>query len=227
MFSRRQEIVNYYLQQNIPQVVPIQIKEAAAAAATSRYLFRGNRLSAGVVVRIDLNEYSGWVQSRTISDRVELLDDFFTKVVGYLDKYHGIYFRDEGDCIVSLFSSYFENLRDSPYRCARQFCESVVSGCYGIDGLTAKAIVAAGKIAIYQKSHEVDTQDWSAEGEPFVSAARLEQAVNSTQSIYYFADACNDYIYYFADEIDCISGRINRAGYRAWLKEKHISRDRN
>ena len=226
MISRRQEIVNYYLQQNIPQGVPIQIKEAAAAAATSRYLFHGNRLSAGVVVRIDLNEYSDWVRGRTISDRVDLLDDFFTKVVGYLDKYQGIYFRDEGDCIVSLFSPYFQKLRN-PFIYARQFCKAVVGGYYGIDRLTAKAVVAAGRIAIYQKSHEVDTHDWSAEGEPFVSAARLEQAVESKQNIYYFTHECNDYIYYFVDEIDCISGRINRAGYRAWLNEKYISRGRN
>ena len=41
---------------------------------------------------------------------------------------------------------------------------------------------------IYQKSNEVCTKDWSAEGEPFVRAVRIEQAVESKQQIYYFAD---------------------------------------
>ncbi len=71
----RQEIVNYYLQRG-----PTHLKEAAAAAATNPHLFRGNHLSARVVVRIDLNGYSDWAQGRTISDRVDLLDDFFDDV---------------------------------------------------------------------------------------------------------------------------------------------------
>ena len=41
---------------------------------------------------------------------------------------------------------------------------------------------------IYQKSPEVGTRDWSAEGEPFVKAVRIEQAAESKQQIYYFAD---------------------------------------
>ena len=44
---------------------------------------------------------------------------------------------------------------------------------------------------IYQKSNEVCTKDWSAEGEPFVRAVRIEQAVKSKQQIYYFADEYN------------------------------------
>ena len=219
MLSRRQEIINHYLDDSIKEAA------AATAAVTDRHLFRGNRSSKGVVVRVDLNRYSSWTQHFPIHYKVNLLNDFFTKVLTYLAQYEGIYFRDEGDCIVSIFSPYFEKL-ENPFIHARQFCEAVVSGYYGIEGLTAKAIVAMGKIAIYQKSHEVGTHDWSAEGEPFVSTARLEQVVESKQSIYYFADECNDYIYYFADEIDWISGRFNRAGYLEWLNE-YISRGRN
>lgn len=172
MRSRRQNISSYYGQ-------------GLVEATAQHYEFRGAGLFDGVVVRVDLNGYSDWTRYHGISDRVELLSDFFTKVVAYLDKYGGIYFRDEGDCIVSLFSSYFEL---DPYAQVENFCKEVVSDYYGVDGLTAKAIVAAGEIAIYQKVHEVDTGDWSAEGEPFVRAVRLEQAVESKQHIYYFAD---------------------------------------
>lgn len=172
MLSRRQNISSYYGH---------DLFEATA----QHYEFRGSGLFDGVVVRVDLNRYSDWTRYHGISDRVELLSDFFTKVVAYLDKYGGIYFRDEGDCIVSLFSNYFGS---DPYAQVENFCKEVVRDCYGVDELTAKAIVAEGKIAIYQKAHEVDTGDWSAEGEPFVKAVRLEQAVESKQHIYYFAD---------------------------------------
>ena len=181
MPSRRQEIVNYYLQQGGQGGL---LKEAAAATA-ERYLFRGTRISAGVVVRVDLNDYSNWTQGRSIIERVDLLNDFFTKVIEYLNKYGGIYFRDEGDCIVAIFSPYFE--LQVPYAPVKAFCEEVIRERYGPDGLTAKASVAAGKIMIYQKSHEWDIDDWSAEGDPFVRAIRLEQAVESKQAIYYFA----------------------------------------
>ncbi len=178
----RSEIVNHYLQRD-----GTLLKEAAAAAATEkRYQFRGSDLSDGVVVRVDLNGYSDRTQDRPIGYRVSLLNNFFTKVLEYLDEYNGIYLRDEGDCIVSLFSSYFGVM--DPYSQVENFCKKVVSKYYGVDQLTAKAIVAAGEIAIYQKSHEVRTGDWSAEGEPFVRAVRLEQAVESNQHIYYFAD---------------------------------------
>lgn len=181
----RSEIVNYYLQRDT------LLKEAAAAAATEkRYQFRGPDLSDGVVVRVDLNGYSDRTQGRSIGYRVKLLNNFFTKVLEYLDECKGIYFRDEGDCVVSIFSTYF-GLAD-PYASVEDFCKKVVSGYYGIDGLTAKAIVATGKIAIYQKSHEVGTGDWSAEGDPFVRAVRLEQAVESKQQIYFFVDEYNE-----------------------------------
>ena len=55
MLSRRQEIVNHYLQKSG------SIKEAAAAAATTdHHLFQGDGLYEGVVVRVDLNGYSSW-----------------------------------------------------------------------------------------------------------------------------------------------------------------------
>ena len=182
MLSRRQDIVNHYLDDSIKEAA------AATAAVTDRHLFRGDRSSKGVVVRVDLNGYSDWTQIFPPHYRVNLLNDFFTKVLTYLDQYEGIYFRDEGDCIVSLFSPYFGI--EEPYLKSMCFCEAVVSDCYGIRSypLTAKAIVATGEIMIYQKSHEVDTKDWSAEGEPFVRAVRIEQAVESKQQIYYFAD---------------------------------------
>lgn len=178
MQSRRQSLFSYYGRDRIPLI--------QAAAAEQRYRFQGPGLFDGVVARVDLNEYSAWTRDHEISDRVKLLNDFFTKVVNCLYKYGGIYFRDEGDCIVSIFSSYFG--LTNPYAPVEEFCKEVVSGSYGVDQLTAKAIVAAGEIAFYQKAHEVETGDWSAEGEPFVRAVRMEQAVESKQQIYYFAD---------------------------------------
>ena len=188
MPSRRQEIVNYYLQQGG------LIKEAAAV---DRYLFQGACISDGVIVRVDLNGYSNWTQDRPVIERVALLNNFFTKVIEYLRKYEGIYFRDEGDCIVAIFSPYFDLLDSAPLDFAlcqkvNAFCKEVVRNQYGSDGLTAKAIVVAGEIAIYQKSNERVTGDWSAEGDLFVRAIRLEQAVESKQAIYYFADEYND-----------------------------------
>ena len=68
MLSWRQEIVNHYLQKSGP------IKEAAAATAiTDRYLFQGDGLYDGVVVRIDLNGYSAWARNRLMIYRVNLL----------------------------------------------------------------------------------------------------------------------------------------------------------
>lgn len=184
MPSRRQEIVNYYLQQGG------LIKEAATV---DRHRFQGDCRSTngvnGVIVRVDLNGYSNWTQDRPVIERVALLNNFFTKVIEYLRKYEGIYFRDEGDCIVAIFSPYFG--LQFPYALAEKFCKEVVSEQYGLARLTAKASVATGKIMIYQKSHERGTDDWSAEGEPFVRAIRLEQAVESKQAIYYFADEYN------------------------------------
>ena len=189
MPSRRQNIFSHYGQRHIPLV--------EASAAERRYQFREPGLFEGVVVRVDLNEYSDWTRDHEVSDRVTLLDDFFTKVVSYLHKHQGIYFRDEGDCIVSLFSSYFE--LEDPYSPVDSFCKAVVRDRYGVDHLTAKAIVAAGEIAFYQKSHEIATGDWSAEGEPFVRAVRIEQAVESKQQIYYFAEEYNNLFSYYTN----------------------------
>ena len=212
MLSRRQEIVNHYLQKSGP------IKEAAAAAATKdHHLFHGDDLCEAVVVRVDLNGYSSWAQDRLMIYRVNLLNDFFTKVLNYMDKHGGVYFRDEGDCIISLFSSYF-GLED-PYAPVDNFCKAVVSARYGIDQLTAKAIVAEGEIAFYQKSNEVGTGDWSAEGEPFIRAIRVEQTVKSEQQIYYFAD---EYDELFQPKAKDLVDEILSKSWRLKRENKHV-----
>lgn len=231
MLSRRQEIVNHYLQKSG------SIKEAAAAAAiTDHHRFQGDDLCEGVVVRVDLNGYSSWTRNHSISDRVNLLNDFFTKVLMHLDEYEGIYFRDEGDCIVSLFSPYFGI--EEPYVRSMYFCRTVVSDCYGVgvNRLTAKAIVATGEVMIYQKSPEVGTRDWSAEGEPFVRAVRIEQAAESKQQIYYFADEYNELFVQYTETpaageryywlLDCKNKKIQGLGSVELAIEEYIPRGR-
>ena len=187
MQSRRPSIVSHYYRQLHGEDQGM-IK---ASAAERRYKFRKPGVCDGAVVRIDLNGYSEWAEGRTVYQRANLLNTFFTKVVDCLDKYEGIYFRDEGDCIVAIFSTYFETA--SPYISADAFCKEVIrSSVDEGDALTAKAIVAVGEIAFYQKLHEVEVGDWSAEGEPFVRAVRVEQAVESKPQIYYFANEFDD-----------------------------------
>ena len=117
MQSRRASIVSHYYR-HLHGEDGGMIK---ASAAERRYKFQKPGVCDGAVVRIDLNGYSDWTQSRTIVERANLLNAFFTKVVDCLDKYGGIYFRDEGDCIVAIFSSYFETA--SPYVSADAFCK--------------------------------------------------------------------------------------------------------
>src|SRR5690606_37347495 len=64
------------------------------------------------------------------------------------------------------------------------FCKLTAQGNYGEAGLTAKVTVSFGSVAYFQKAHEQGTEDWSAEGDPFVQCARLEQAVESKQRVY-------------------------------------------
>jgi len=162
-------------------------------AAAGRYDFRGPAFAGTFVVRCDLNGYSAWAKDKVITERVSLLDTFFSTVVPQLGTFGGIYFRDEGDCIVSLFSDYFQT--GSTPQSVRAFCQSVVSKTYGTDGLSAKAVVAHGPVAFFQKSHEVSSGEWSAEGHPFVAAARLEQAIDSKPQIVFFLETFQQLIW--------------------------------
>jgi class 3 adenylate cyclase len=179
MANRRAGIQQFY---DTRQGTSIFTKDAAA----SRYQFRGPAFSDTVVVRCDLNGYSAWAKDKPIVERVGLLDHFFSSVVPQLRTFGGIYFRDEGDCIVSVFSDYFQT--GATAQSARAFCQAVVSKTYGADALSAKAVVACGQVAYFQKSHEADSEEWSAEGHPFVAAARLEQAIASKAHVVYFKE---------------------------------------
>lgn len=200
--SHRRNMLSHYYEQRYrdnPREIEIRM-----SAADQNYSYRGESVQSGAVVRIDLNGYSDWANNRPIEQRVNLLRDFFSKVVDSLYKHDGIYFRDEGDCIVALFSSYFEIGIRSPYESAHKFCREVVrSAVDNSDELKAKAIVATGDIAFYQKLHEIQSGDWSAEGEPFVNAVRVEQAVESKSQVYYFADEYDDLFKRFASDVHC------------------------
>lgn len=184
MPSRRQQIVEHYLRQANRSLVAKR-----AATATARQEYHGEAVIHAVVVRADLNGYSKWARSQPVAGRVAVLDNFFSSVVVALDEAGGIYFRDEGDCVVALFSDYFGT--NASYDSIRNYCQTITRASYGAPNLTAKTVVCVGETAIFQKSHEVGTEDWSAEGEVFVRAARLEQAVDSKQTIYFFKDEYN------------------------------------
>lgn len=202
--SRRQKFHDFYAGKRAASVTGYDLSPPAAtsargllsnsplaesvrsSAASQKYKYRGDRIADAIVVRADLNGYSKWAADKPIASRVALLSEFFTEVVRDLDLCDGIYFRDEGDCVVGIFSNYF-SLGFSNTQ-AEPFCKMVVGKAYGAAKLTAKCCVALGKIAIYQKAHEVGSDDWSAEGQPFVNAARLEHSVPSKAAIFYFED---------------------------------------
>lgn len=122
-----------------------------------------------------------------------------------LDASGGIYFRDEGDCIVALFSDYFQ--AGATHDSVEKFCMRACANLYGDAQLSAKAVVATGDVAYFQKAHEVGSEDWSAEGGAFVKAVRLEAAADSKRQINFFRD---DYDKYFSKTniIDASSGGI-------------------
>lgn len=155
-----------------------------AAVASEKYRYKGDQIVNAIVVRADLNNYSKWAADKPMPSRVKLLSEFFTEVVKDLDVYGGIYFRDEGDCVVGVFSKYFSNSVSN--KDIQPFCKAVVGKTYGAAKLSAKCCVAIGQIAIYQKAHEAGSDDWSAEGQPFVNAARLEHSVPSKPAVFYF-----------------------------------------
>jgi class 3 adenylate cyclase len=161
------------------------------ATATS-YSFKGPAMAKAIVVRTDLNGYSSWARGMPAPLRAAVLDEFFSAVVPAIDRAGGVYFRDEGDCIVALFSEYFGHSTDSLQ--VRLYCQGVTAKVYSAAELSAKTCVACGEIAIFQKRHEAPSGDWSAEGEPFVRAARLEQAASSIRHVVWYA---NDYDTYF------------------------------
>jgi class 3 adenylate cyclase len=182
MASRRARIQDFY---GTPRNQRAQILEKAAAS-WDQFSFAGAKVVDAVVVRTDLNGYSEWSRERSIEERVSLLDDFFSAVVPELRTSGGVFFRDEGDCLVSLFTKYFGEVPS--FDSIEVFCMKAGSRLYGQAQLSAKTVVARGNVAIFQKAHEVGSQDWSAEGDAFVRAVRLEQAVPSAQEITFFAD---------------------------------------
>lgn len=191
--SKRNQFYKYY---STPKEERFDLLEKSAAvnASTNReFDFKGDAIEYSVVVRADLNGYSKWAKDKTIADRVELLDDFFSHAAKYMSIFNGVYFRDEGDCLVVLFSDYFQNRADKAD--ILMFCKSMVNAVYGKDKLTAKCCVAGGEIAYYQKSHEKQSDDWSAEGQAFVNAHRLESSVESKPRIYIYDEEQIDMVF--------------------------------
>lgn len=182
MADRRTLIHDFYRQSG-PQRLEVLRK---AAAAVDRYPFKGDAIDYTVLVRTDLNGYSSWARERDIATRVKLLDDFFSAVVPRVEAHGGVFYRDEGDCIVALFSGYFAT--GANFEKAELFCMWAASQTYGSPKLGAKCAVACGDVAYFQKAHEAGTADWSAEGEPFVRSARLEHALPSGPQVAFFKE---------------------------------------
>lgn len=154
------------------------------ASSADRYAYRGEWTGFGVVIRADLNGYSAWAREQAVAKRASLLNAFFSTVVPVLESSGGVYYRDEGDCIVGIFSEYF-----GVFDVAKllNYCKFVAGNKYGEPDLSAKlTVVLDTTIAFFQKTHEVPEGDWSSEGEAFVRASRLEQAAQSRQRVYFF-----------------------------------------
>ena len=62
---------------------------------------------------------------RSFDDMVDRAPD------GELELAGGVFFRDEGDCIVAVFSDYFS--RGATYKSIREFCKKVSDRYYGVD----------------------------------------------------------------------------------------------
>lgn len=157
-----------------------------------KYKFKGEKVVLGGIVRIDLNNYSKWTQNKSLQDRTALLDDFFTHILQELDKHKGVYLRDEGDCLVAIFSSYFTGTFDP--KKIESFCKKVVSQKYGNEKLSAKAAVAVGDLIIYRKSQQLEDYEWSVEGGPLLRARKLEYNIKTKKPcIYFFEDEYKGY----------------------------------
>lgn len=189
MANRRESVHEYYRRLPGGQVL---LEKSAAAAP--QFPFKGASIEHAVIVRTDLNGYSAWARDRSAADRAAQLDAFFSRVVPQIELAGGVFFRDEGDCILSLFSAYFD--RNASYKSIRSFCKSVTNSTYGKAQLSAKSCVSAGDVAFFQKQHEIASGDWSAEGEPFVRAARLEAAVSSIKHVCFLEE---EYDRHFAE----------------------------
>lgn len=188
--SRRQRFSEFYKHPHNMRIVKNDAGDSfhlveKSAASADKYSFRGDKEVHAVVVRCDLNGFTKWSNEHSLDARKELLGEFFSHIMSKLEPSGGIYFRDEGDCLIALFSAYFNPIN---YQTIESFCQSVVGREYGKDKLSAKACVACGEIAIYQKPHEAGSDDWSADGPAFVNAVRLEQAVDSKPQVNFFAD---------------------------------------
>jgi class 3 adenylate cyclase len=168
--SRRQRIQDFYRPGTL-------LTEAAA----SEFSFRGEAIAQAVVARSDLNGYSTWARDKSAAQRAALLDEYFSAVVPLIALNGGVYFRDEGDCIVAMFSDYFG--RAASFGAVRDYAFGVSGRAYGQATLTAKTTICVGQVAFFQKRHERGSDDWSAEGDPFVRAVRLEQAISSVQQV--------------------------------------------
>ena len=236
MASRRLDFVQHYLEKNFETKANFTMdslgdsRSTVFSAASERYKFRKEGKFITAVVRCDLNNFSGWCDEKTTSQRVELLDDFFSKTVGMLERMGGVYFRDEGDCILALFSDYF-NLPE-PILAARNFCRTVSAQKYGNDSLTSKSIVSIGPVVYYQKSFEKISGDWSADGDPFIFASRLEAEAQSSQVVHFFKEDFDQH--YKGDLFDSkhwntVEEKIRVAGIKAeggWtriVKDVYIS----
>jgi class 3 adenylate cyclase len=175
--TRRERAYEYYLNRG-------KLEKASASAA--QIVFRGAATENAVVVRSDLNGYSKWVKDVEIASRVALLDEFFSHAIVQGHQSHGVYYRDEGDCVgdcvVTIFSPYFGD--SVTYTDVLSFAKNVSGRTYGDAALSCKTIITSGEVTFYQKGPESLEGDWSAEGDPFITGARLEASVESSASVY-------------------------------------------
>jgi hypothetical protein len=135
-----------------------------------------------------------------------------------------------------LFSPYF--YERVTFDAALNFSKAVTAQKYGSGALTCKTCIVLGDVTYYQKGPEALENDWSAEGDAFVIAARIEASVPSAQVIYIpqeqyvagFSEAANRFTagrgekYYWETELHSfqIEGLHLPGGWGDLVVVKHI-----
>lgn len=205
MSFSRQQFSDYYRKKNLSILEQALYK--SESLKDSRYTFKGEINKFTVVVRCDLNGYSTWSHDKKMPQKIHMLDSFFSTIVPLIDDHNGIYYREEGDCIIALFSPYFTS--SVSWANVISFCRKATSRRYGTGAntLTIKTIVNCGDVTYFQKTHEQGSNEWSAEGYAFIQSARFEHAVESEPRIYLFEDECDNF---FIKNLPELKDKANR-----------------
>jgi len=151
-----------------------------------RYRFRGDAMEHSIVVRIDINCYARWALNQPVISRVELADDFLSKLIAALDRYGGILYSDDPEGAYAIFGDYFSPRTGLEE--AIEFSAEILQEGLSVRPLDLRAVISAGPLVFFQRPHEVASCDWSADGAPIRRACWLSQTVHEKRCMYLSAD---------------------------------------